>query len=127
MIKNNKYLKELGIKDENIPSALIPNCDERKHDMIGYGFSTYEFFSLDYTFSILIYPRLCYFRDNCLFGYPMGMNKEQWLKIINDMILAFRLMLCEESNLSIEETKNKKQKISRGLKLFIKYYNNLWY
>ncbi len=44
--------------------------DKRNQDMEEYGFSTMEFFNLDHTFDLLIYPRLCYYRDYCNFGHP---------------------------------------------------------
>lgn len=52
------------------------------------------------------------------------------------MIEAFKLMIVEEDNsdrwlLSKKEqyylSKNKQKKINFGLRMFIKYYHNLWY
>lgn len=44
--------------------------DKRNQDMEEYGFSSMEFFNLDHTLDLLIYPRLCYFRDHCDFSHP---------------------------------------------------------
>ena len=86
MIKINKYLSEIGLTQEDLPGYYKPNknleetkpcTDPRNQDMPEYGFSNYEFFNLDHTFDLLIYPRLCYFRDHCNFGSPLGMTFEQ--------------------------------------------------
>ena len=51
-------------------SGMKPSQDIRNKDMDEYGFSSYEFFNLDHTFDLLIYPRLCYFKEYCNFGNP---------------------------------------------------------
>lgn len=51
-------------------SGIKPSQDIRNKDMDEYGFSDYEFFNLDHTFDLLIYPRLCYFREYCPQGAP---------------------------------------------------------
>ena len=90
--------------------------------MKAFGFSDYEFFSLDHTFDLLIYPRLCYFREYCVTGHPAGMTQEQWDKILNAMIEGFKL------SLTVDRPKIKqRKKIEKGRLLFARYYNNLWY
>lgn len=131
MIKINKYLEELGITQEDLPgyykqnntvSKMRPSQDIRNKDMEEYGFSDYEFFNLDHTFDLLIYPRLCYFREKCNFGHPGGMSKEQWDKILDTMIDGFKL------SLTVDFPKIKQQKkIQKAREYFSKYYNCLWY
>lgn len=131
MIKINKYLSEIGLTQEDLPGYYQPNknfedtkpcADPRNQDMPEYGFSNYEFFNLDHTFDLLIYPRLCYFRDHCNFGSPLGMTFEQWNKILNTMIEGFKL------SLTIDYPKIKQQKkIQKAREYFAKYYNHLWY
>lgn len=65
---------------------------------------------------------------------PYGMTHEQWAKIVDAMIEAFKLIIIEEPtnfNSSKKEryytSKNRQKKIRYGLHLFIKYYHNLWY
>ena len=59
-LKLNKYLKELGIDENN---WLFNKIDDRyKPDE--EGFVDAEHFSLDYSLSLYIYSQLCYFRDN---------------------------------------------------------------
>ena len=125
MIQLNKYLREIGI-DENywlfdkgmqmIDSRYTPDED---------GFVNAETFNLDMSLSMYIYSQLCYFRDNCLNGYPSSMTFEEWKSIIDKMIEAFKLQITEKNNYEI--SKNKQKKINYGMRLFIKYYNNLWW
>ena len=121
MLKYNHYLKELGIKETDFPFAS-EDIDER-YEEDEEGFRSSEFWSLDYTFALYIYSHLCYFRDYCLVGFPMGMNEEEWAKIIDKMIKAFRLYIEKDGNLS----KNKQKQIIYGMRLFIKYFHHLWY
>ena len=101
MIKINKYLEELGYIQEDLPGHYDKQCkdfdkpynDPRNQDMPEYGFSVYEFFNLDHTFDLLIYPRLCYFRDHCNVGSPGGMSFEEWNNILDSMIEGFKLRI----------------------------------
>lgn len=129
MLNYNHYLKELGIKSTDFP---FEKSDDRYYPD-KEGFVPAEFFNLDTTFSMYIYSHLSYFRDHCMYGCPGNMTFEQWEKIIDDMITAFRLLLTEEESYSIWDDEGKKQskrrqrKINKGMRYFIKYYNHLWY
>lgn len=135
MVKMNKYLRELGLKESDYPFTNVEGDDRYIEDE--EGFRDCEFFSLDYSLSLYIYSQLCYFRENCLYGYPCGMTEEKWKSILDKMIEAFKLMIVEDQSfyqsmhLNIGErniiSKNRQKKINHGLRLFIKYYNNLWY
>lgn len=130
MIIINKYLKELGYIQEDLPGHYDKQCkdfdkpynDPRNQDMPEYGFSVYEFFNLDHTFDLLIYPRLCYFRDHCNVGSPGGMSFEEWNETLNKIINAFYLRLTEY-NL----TNKQREQVQEGLHLFAEYYETLWY
>lgn len=127
MIKINKYLEEIGFSQEDLPGYYNPNCkgkicaDPRNEDIPDFGFSSSEFWNLDHTFDLLIYPRLCYFKEYCNHGHPMGMTQEQWDKILNTMVQGFKLSLTVE-NPKIKQWK----KIEKARNYFAKYYNNLW-
>lgn len=137
VLKLNKYLKELGLDEDN---CWLFNKN-RVEDDLRYtpdedGFVDAEFFSLDYSLSLYIYSQLCYFRENCMFGIPYGMEENKWAEILDKMILAFKLMIIEDDtykriDLTREErqliSKNRQKKINYGMRLFIKYYNDLWY
>lgn len=136
ILKPNKYLRELGI-DENYWLFDKDNQGDPRYVPDEEGFIDAEHFSLDTSLSLYIYSQLCYFRDypmTC--GTPMGMTHEQWENIVDAMIEAFRLLIIEEDYSDRwsmtdkqwkQQSKNKRKKINYGLRMFIKYYNNLWY
>ena len=135
ILKPNKYLREIGI-DENYWLFDKDNQNDPRYIPDEEGFVMAEHFNLDTTLSVYLYCQLCYFRDypmTC--ATPMGMTQEQWEKIINSMIEAFKLMITDDSSyrysLNTKESyyysKNRQKKINYGLRLFIKYYHNLWY
>ncbi len=135
MVKYNKYLKELGLKEDDYPFNVVEGDSRYIEDEDG--FKGNEFFSLDYSLSLYIYSQLCYFKENCLFCYPSELTLEQWEDILNKMIEAFKLMIIEDKtfeqtmHLGVKEqkiiSKNKQKKINYGLRLFIKYFRDLWY
>lgn len=134
MVKLNKYLRELGIDEnhwlfnkEDIETDIRYQEDEE-------GFKDAEFFSLDNSLSLYIYSQLCYFREHCLVGYPAYLGEEKWKEILDKMIEAFRLMIIGEEIYYHGNDKEKKilsknaqKKINYGMRLFIKYYHDLWY
>ena len=87
-----------------------------------FGFSNMEFFNLGTTLDLLIYPRLCYFREYCNFGHPMGMTQDQWNKILDTMITGLRI------DLTVSTPKIKQQKkIEKAREYLARYWDNLWY
>lgn len=124
MLQLNKYLRELGI-DENY--WLFKDEKDGRYKPDEDGFVNAETFNLDATLSMVIYSYLCYFRDNCLVGYPGSMTFEKWKEIIDKMIEAFRLQIDLDENINNIDSKNKQKKINYGMRLFIKYYNHLWW
>ena len=124
MLQLNKYLRELGI-DENY--WLFKDEEDGRYKPDEDGFVNAETFNLDATLSMVIYSYLCYFRDNCLVGHPGSMTFEKWKEIINKMIEAFRLQIDLDENINNIDSKNKQKKINYGMRLFIKYYNHLWW
>ena len=110
-----------------------------KEDM--EGFCDYEFFSLDYSMALYIYPRLCKFREEyanfatpgCLCYDENGKHLSgdessiRWLGILDKMILAFRYIIKEPEWKDIEECRAINATIEEGLKLFAEYYCSLWY
>ena len=136
ILKPNRYLKELGI-DENYWLFNKSNQDDSRYVPDEEGFVDAEHFNLDTSLSLYIYSQLCYFRDypmTC--GTPCGLTHEKWEEIVNAMIEAFRLLIVEEDyseRWTMSEhkwkykSKNKQKKINYGLRMFIKYYGNLWY
>lgn len=128
MIKPNKYLKEIGITEDFWLFKEAESGDERylpDED----GFIAAEFWNLDGTLAMYIYSHLCYFKEHCNVGFPGNMTEEQWDKCLDDMITAFRLLVEEDKITDYKsiQSKNKEKKIKYGLRLFAKYFRNLWY
>lgn len=105
------------------------------------GFCEYEFFSLDYSMTLYIYPRLCEFREKYAhYGTPgcfcvdeEGNDKdggnEEWLATLDRMILSFKYIIKEPETEEWKEMGILKQGefIQEGLNLFAKYYQCLWW
>ena len=126
MLQLNKYLREVGI-DENY-WLFKKNQNDSRYEPDEEGFIPAEYFNLDTTLAMIIYSSLRYFKDYCNYGYPGSMTQEQWDKCLDDMITAFKLLITtEKDNLTKAQSKNKEKKIKYGLRLFAKYFNNLWY
>lgn len=152
-MKINKYLKELGLTEYDLPGNYYPDLEleegaaaadiRNKEDE--EGFCSYEFFSLDYTLSLYIYSKLCYFREHiadlatpgCLCTYKDSVfeteeekNKayqeahQLWLSIIDKMVEAFKLKITGVRD-GYEGIDN--EKIRKGMQCFIDYYDCLWY
>lgn len=155
-MKINKYLKELGYEWYDMPGVYDEKLQETNPDLYGVaatdcrneedeeGFCGYEFFSLDYTLSLFIYSKLCYFREyianistpGCLCSHnDHNLSKEEkekasneahqkWLSIVDKMILAFKIKLkgYREGYEGIDREKERE-----GMQLFIEYYDCLWY
>lgn len=127
MLQLNKYLKELGI-DENYWLFRDKQLNDNRYKPDEDGFIPAEFWNLDSTLAMYIYSHLCYFRDNCNVGHPGNMSEEKWNKILDNMIIAFKLLIeKDETDYHSIESKNRQKKIRYGLRLFIKYLYDLWY
>lgn len=134
ILKPNRFLKEIGI-NEDYWLFNEENKDDLRYVPDEEGFVDAEHFSLDTSLSLYIYSQLCYFRKypiEC--GTPIGLTHEKWIEIVDAMIEAFKLMLIEDTNPQTRSkkeqyyfSKNRRKKINYGLRLFIKYFNNLWY
>lgn len=84
------------------------------------GFSDADLWSLNDHLAELIVPRLKRFKKIVL-SHPPDITYEEWLEILDKMILAFTLvqenhMLSADKQLSVDE----------GLQLFAKYFQHLW-
>ena len=155
-MKINKYLKELGLEQEDMPGyydeKLLEN--EGTEDKAGAdirnkedeeGFCEYEFFNLDYSMSLYIYSKLCWFREHVaplkipghlgFYESITGITKKEkaklhkarqkkWYEILDRMIEAFKLKIVgsQPGYEGIDAVK-----IREGMQLFIDYYDDLWF
>ncbi len=92
----------------------------------------YDIWHLDHTLALIILPSLKKFKEVNIHSHPgefsdketggNGQGSKGWHKVLDKMILAFELMLDDESQFD----KNKQIQIEKGLRLFAKYYQYLW-
>lgn len=151
-MKLNKYLKELGLTQMDMPNYYNKNLAEKKKykDKPGAdfrnkenkeGFSTYEFFNLDRTLDLFVYSKLCYYREHiaelCTPGHlvPYSFNnnltKDQkeapqklWLQIVDDIIEGFRISIVgvRDGYEGIDTFKIKKAR-----RLLAEHWDCFWY
>lgn len=81
---------------------------------------TEDLYNLDHTLALVILPALKKFKEEQS-GYPGGLTSDEWQKILDKMIEAFRVMT--DYKISFGE----KAKQQEGFELFGKYFTNLWY
>lgn len=86
----------------------------------------HDTFSLDYTLALIIYPALKKYKEDSLNiiiqAHPTCFKTvEEWMVVIDKMILAFELKLKDECDL------NHQAPMKEGFELFGKYYECLWY
>lgn len=107
------------------------------------GFCDYEFYSLDYSMALYIYPRLCQFKEKyAKYGTPgcLCIDEEgndikdrdthkEWLEILDKMILSFQYIIKEPETEEWKSLGYQEQSkiIQEGLELFAKYYRDLWW
>ena len=109
------------------------------------GFCEYEFFSLDYSMALYIYPRLCEFKERyAKYGTPSSFcidengneihgeePHEKWIAELDKMILAFRNIIkepdCPEGQDYADFWRELNAIEEAGLESFAKYYRCLWW
>jgi hypothetical protein len=87
-----------------------------------WGFDDRETWALDWTIAEFVLPRLKRFKD-VSFAFSAG-SLAEWHKILDQMISAFDLTLADRSR---DLTKQERRSMARGLKLFAKHFNDLWW
>lgn len=117
MIKDSKYLKEIGVD----PMEGFDKYDPRYQIDKELGFAQFETWGLYHSLALEIYPRLCYFREHTL-AYPAEVDsEEEWDEILDKMIRAFKLILIDD-----RRDDKKFKEVKEGLRLFAKWYLVLW-
>jgi len=84
------------------------------------GFDDSEIWSLDYTISAFVLPRLIRYREVNK-TYPQDMTMDQWNGIIDQMIRYFNWECNSVNSYALENPH------PDGLKLFCQYYKHLWW
>lgn len=135
-MKINKYLRNIGI-DENTYWVIKDKvAGDFRYEEDEDGFIEAETWNLNITLAMMNYSYLCYFREHCLKSYPCDLTFEKWKEYIDKMIEAFELILTDKdepniSELGIEQfkiqSKRRNKRINFGLRLYAKYFNDLWW
>ena len=124
------------------------------YQRIRYDVADEECWSLDYTFSKFILPRLKHFKKMKRYGYHPDMTPEEWESVIDELIWTFEYLANDEEhfnpmpdfyegkiwNLDFEKSPKQKEmwdewlkksreleeRSQKGLQLFAKHYRHLW-
>lgn len=98
-----------------------------KYQKIKFGFSNKELWNLNYYISVFILPRLKAFKTKSS-GYPGCLNsREEWNKILDDMIFAFEYQISDNFEYNDKLRKIAEKRYKRGMKYFTQYFGALWY
>lgn len=125
---------------DNFKPKNVAYTIERWIRWVKWGFNPKDIWSLDYSLSEWIVPRLkmlretkqgCPFIDGFdeIYSNPDATEDEweqiykAWDEIMGKMILAFELVIKDDHG---EERLKNEEKIEEGLKLFARYFRNLW-
>jgi hypothetical protein len=92
--------------------------DHKTERKIKVKIDNWDLWSLDHTLALVILPSLKLYREKAG-GHPCNLTLKKWHAILDKMITAFELIVCDDV---IED----ETPIKDGLKLFAKYYRNLW-
>lgn len=119
-MKYNRHLKAIGLKKEDVPSYWFEGEERQKEDK--EGFREVEFYNLYTLFDCFIYSYLMEGRDIYMRFPPTKLEKEKWEEVYNKILKAFKLRLTVDT-----PSKNQQKQIEYGMRLFIKYYDYLWF
>lgn len=111
-------LSYLKIKTKYLPRDLLFLFQRKVR-----GFDDSETWSLDYTFTKFILPRLKRFRDITPSIPSSYTSLEDWENALDKMINAFEILSKDDLQLTID----KSDEIDEGLRLFVTHYKKLWW
>ena len=112
----------------NVCFSLVDPDDDRweayTQQRLERGFDISETWNLDGTIARFVYPRLKAFIEDVkeMKCHPANMESiDEWVKILEDMLKGFELMVSDEI-----KTKDEDEIIDKSLDLFRKYFFALW-
>jgi hypothetical protein len=106
--------KNLPEEDERQPKF----AEQRKER----GFDDTETWALDQALALFAIPRLKRFKEIHI-CHPPGMTMKKWDSILQQMIDGFEEVLLRDEKIADWDFK----KVDKGLKLFAKWYADLWW
>lgn len=118
MITLNKYLRELGINEDNFyfkkeDDRYIPNDDT--------GIPESHTWEMDGALAMIIYSYLMKYKEIDPPAYPAIYTEEKWRGIIDEMIKGFASIIKNETS------KRARKRQRKALALFKNNFFNLWW
>ena len=118
-IESNKYYfgfaKEMSLGDDR-----HKEWSEQRQTL---GFDDTETWSLKTTIAKFILPRLKHFKERH-FDHPCDITFEKWNEILDKMIFSFEYYANDKLEIVSEENF---EKVEEGIKLFARYFGDLWW
>ncbi len=85
-----------------------------------------ECWNLYMTIAEFVLPRLRHFKEGDP-GHPGALTQEEWHAILDDMIFAFDLIVRSDTDFTLKTTKTSNKRVDKGLRLFAKWFEALWW
>ena len=129
-----KYLRDLGIKEENTPQGMLPgDLREKKwkQEREEYGFDSRETWGLDTTFKYWLYERLSMYNDLAPRIIDTSFHKYEYKgETITFQNCIDRMLEGLKIDLTIDEyerTEEQKQKVVDIVPIFALCFYSLWW
>lgn len=132
----SKYLKNLGLKKEDLPQGWGTDSDDKrqkkwKKEREEYGFDNRETWSLDYTFKLWLYERLSMYNevapnviDTSFHKYEFRGEQITFQDCIDKMLEGLKIDLTVED---YNQTEEQKQKAADVIQIFSLCFYSLWW
>lgn len=93
--------------------------DSVRHRKVSVELNVLDTYNLDKTLASVIAPALKKYQKDSV-SHPAGLSPKRWKEIIDKMIYSFE-------KISVDELFDTDKEIDKGLRLFAKYFRQLWY
>ena len=90
------------------------------------GWDDSETWNLDHSIAVLLLPRLRRFKE-LNNGYPSQFTDAEWNVVLDDMIYCFQFYAGGGPYDWNGEEGWDKERAAKGLKVFVEFYNDLWW
>lgn len=122
----NKYIKDLGINEENTPWGWDINDKRKKEQCDAYGFDERETWALNLTFAMWLYSRVSMFKEKAskiikLDYHKFTIDDKEYTQIeMIDLIL-------ENTESYLKSSDNNDDKLVKATELFAKILPAMWW
>ena len=124
-----KYCEWTDMEHQKFPGHRILKDIRWTLQTIFKGYNDFDLWNLSYHLAEIILKRLEEFKKMKRVGFPCKISEEKWEEILDEMIEGFRCQVVERDGdlcSTLEEQVQLQKKVDRGLKLFSKYFQDLW-